>query len=280
MLTYLSQLIRSAFDASVYAEVGDARARSAFGYVFVLACACAAFLVLFVKFRVFPAADETMEWLKPRAPVLEFTADGVVTDVLQPYDVSSRRGDLLLRVDTHGVSEISTELPRVLITKREVVLAANDDLGIEMPAQRIQVVPTTPEEKAAWTNVHFDAKWIDENYRYYRTVALLMAGLTALLLLFLWKLLALAAYAVVATGVARLLGSKAPFSSWLNIVARAVTVPTLLQIAALVGLVSPWLLFPGVGTAVTAAYTAFGARALARQALVQGSRASEDSAPA
>jgi hypothetical protein len=152
----------------------------------------------------------------------------------------------------------------VLVTRREVIIGPDSSLGLNLPKRTFSVVPATAAESEAWQNVRFDGTWLEERYRHYRVIGLVLLGFASAVLVFVWKLVAVLGYALVACGAARLFGKRVAFSAWLNVLARAVTVPTLLQLSALLGLVSPWVLYPGVATLVTGAYAALGAPALCR----------------
>jgi hypothetical protein len=198
---------------------------------------CGLLTTLLLVSTVLKAYDETARWIAPRLPELTFTAEGVVTRVLQPYEVSKGK-QVFLRVDTTQDTQAPPKASRgdgrsaiVNITRRTLTLTPIAPFSPMI----VRLTAETPEEVRAWNTYHLDCCQFVKSYRWYRSLALLAAFLIPTLLAFTATLALTVVLSAIAWPLCRIARSRRSYSALWNMAARASTAALVLLALAVWG---------------------------------------------
>jgi len=186
---------------------------------------------LFVM-TVLKVLDETARWIAPRLPRMTFTADGVVTRVLQPYEVTKGKR-VFLRVDTTRDTQAPPrpspghERPPLVNITRSTLTMVPDDPFRPMV---FRLTAETPDERRNWNPYHFDCCQFAMRYQWYRSLTLLAVFLLPMLLAFTATLALTVVLSAVAWPLCRIARLRTSCRALWNIAARAST-PALVVLA-------------------------------------------------
>lgn len=157
---------------------------------------------------IMPAADGFVGWLAERIPEVRFTADGVVSDVAQPFVLEHPQLGTVLLIDTTREEPGSEPLPFVTVLRDRLVVSARD--GERRGHRRTyDAVPRTPDARAAWQTIVVDGARVRSAWAAVRPLWVLVPAVGAVLWL-VWKLFAALWYALAAAPLARLLRVDVP----------------------------------------------------------------------
>jgi len=262
LLWWLAQPFRALCAPRLYAAVSTAPIRSGVGYLAYVGALWGVLASWGFASLVLRPFDETARWAAPRLPRLTFTADGVVTEVLQPYEVT-RAQQVLLRVDTAAEatgtpkpSPGSTGPPIVTITRSLLTMTLPEPLKPVV----VRLTPEAPDPRRDQEPYTLDGNEFMRSYRSYRALALVAAFLVPATLVFTITFALALVLSMVAWPLSRLVRSPASWRALWNMAARASTTAFVPLALGTLGVIPRTPLAASSLVLVPAAYLALGVR--------------------
>lgn len=248
--------LRAVYDPRLYASATSRRARRALVYMAFLAALVGTLAGVWIRLAIIPNTDGMIAWLTPRLPALDFTPDGVRTEVVQPYLVSAGpRGSIFLCVDTENGDEPACREAGIVIGRTRIVI---DPKGKRFRPQHYDVTSLTDQERDLFDLLLGDGPRLRTWYQRFRPWSPAVVVLIVSALVFIWKAAVALGVAVVAYLLTRLFRARLSWAGVLNVAAWAVTPSTVLQGLALRGLVPVSTIRPISSLAVTGAWVMVG----------------------
>lgn len=159
----------SLFSRKFYRDMSRASLSRGILYLVYLALLFSLIILIGFSVSLVPVADKTAEWLRDSMPALEFTKDGVKTDVEQPYSLTHPDWGPILIVDTSRDLVGDEEMRQTLLylTKRKLYFweRARNEHRI------IPIGPKTEEGLKNWQDIHVDGMVVWELYKAFKPFA-------------------------------------------------------------------------------------------------------------
>jgi hypothetical protein len=250
----LLEPVRAVFDPRLYAGASSRSAWRAVGYVGYLAAVAAVVTAAWFRVAILPQMDDMVAWIAPRMPSLEFTTDGMRTQVIQPYLVSaSPGGQILLCVNTVDGREDTCRDASFLITKTRIVMRTSKADPLTYDLTRI-----TDRERRMFHSMFGDGPGLRRLYLRFRSASVAVVALLVGAMFLIWKLGVAVTVGVAVILIGRLLRARLRWAGVFNVAAWAVTPAAVLEALALGGFVPPSMLRVTTSAAVTAAWVLVG----------------------
>jgi hypothetical protein len=199
------------------------------GIIFLLYFSLVASMIATLAFStvLLPQAGEFMVWLKPRMPEINFTAQGVVSPVAQPFTLEHPKFGKLLILDTAAAEIAPEKIPdaMIYITKTKAVVR-NEGRG----ESRILSLVPTGEQLADFKPFQVTGEVLETWYK--KSIPLICVVVFSLvfIIFFVWKVLAGLIYSLAGLALNLFRTEKLKYAAVFNVTLFALTPVSLLQL--------------------------------------------------
>jgi len=228
---FLLSPLTALYDLDFYRNLMRSRLRFAFYYLGYVALILAIGSAIVFNARFKPVSDELIDWFEETLPVMQFTAEGMLTEVKQPYELSHPVYGSVLLIDGQRKNVTNADLLETycIITATKAYLRSGSPEG---PLE-VSLIPKTPLQQAKWSEFVLSGPILKEAYQKMVPMSIPVVLIVTFVLFYLSKLISAAIFTWVAMGMSRFLyfehyGNRS-FGQWFVIASFALTPSILLQ---------------------------------------------------